>query len=49
MPTKVRCTKVPKIGLSDQFPTIVVNKGSFGTKNIHTTIEFDKDKLLEDL
>ncbi len=50
--TKVRCTKVPKIGLSDHFPTIVVYKGSFGIKNMHITIkfrsykEFDKDTLL---
>ncbi len=49
VPTKVRCTKVPKIGLSDHFTTIVVYKDSFGTKIMHTTIklrsykEFDKD------
>ncbi len=55
VPTKVRCTKVPKIGLSDHFPTIVVYKDSFGTKNMHTTIkcrsykECDKDTFLEDL
>ncbi len=40
VPTKVRCTKVPIIGLSDHFPTIIVYKDSFGTKSMQTTIKF---------
>ena len=46
---------MPKIGLSDHFPTCIVMKGSFGKKHSHTTIRyrtyknFDQAKLLEDL
>ncbi len=35
IPEKVRCTKVAKIGISDDFPTIAVFKDSFGNKHTH--------------
>ncbi len=31
-PDKVRCTKVPKIGISDHYPTVVVYKDTFTIK-----------------
>ena len=54
-PSKVRCTKIPKIGISDHYPTIVVYRDSFGYKNMHTSIkyrsykDFNKDTFLQDL
>ncbi len=52
---KVRCTKDPKIGISDHSPTVVVYKDNFGRKGTHITIKyrseknFDKDNYLLDL
>ncbi len=37
-PDKVRCTKVPQIGISDHYPTVVVYKDTFGRKHAHITI-----------
>ncbi len=54
-PDKVRCTKVPKICISDHYPTVVVYKDTFGIKHTHITIKyrreknFDKDNFLLDL
>ncbi len=54
-PDKVRSTKVPKIGISDHYPTVVGYKDTFGRKHTHTTIKyrsennFDKDNFLLDL
>ncbi len=54
-PDKVRCTKVPKIGISDHYPTVVVYKDTFGRKHTHTTIKyrseinFDKHNFRLDL
>ncbi len=54
-PDKVRYTQVPKIGISDHYPTILVYKDTFGRKHIHITIKyrseknFDKDNFLHDL
>ncbi len=36
-PDKVRCTKVPKIGTSDHYPTVVAYKDPFRIKHIHIT------------
>ena len=53
--TKVSAVKVPKIGLSDHYPTCVVFKDGFGTKHCHTSIKyrsfknFDEKQFLEDL
>ncbi len=53
--TKVRAVKVPKIGLSDHYPTCVVFKENFGSKHRHTSIKyrsfknFDQDKFFNDL
>ena len=53
--TKVRAVKVPKIGLSDQYPTCVVFKENFGHKHSHTSVNyhlfknFDQDMFLDDL
>jgi hypothetical protein len=47
--------KVPKIGLSDHYPTCVVFKENFGSKYRHTSIKyrsfknFDQDKFFNDL
>ncbi len=54
-PDKVRCTKVQKIGISDNYPTVVVYKDTFGRKHTHITIKYrseknvDKDNILHDL
>ena len=40
VPCKVRTTKVPKIGISDHFPTCFVLKSSFGMKHIHTKLKY---------
>ena len=51
---KVRAVKVPKIGLSDHYPTCVVFKEDFGSHR-HTNIKYrsfknvDQDKFLNDL
>ncbi len=44
-PDKVGCTKVPKIGISDHYPTVVVYKDTFGRKHTHTTIKYRSEKL----
>ncbi len=33
------CTKVPKIDISDHYPTVVVYKDTFGRKHTHITIQ----------
>ena len=54
-PAKVRNVDVPKIGLSDHYPTCVVFKNNFGTKRCHSTIKyrsfknFDQKQFLDDL
>ncbi|CAB4032557.1 Hypothetical predicted protein [Paramuricea clavata] len=39
VPHKIRSVKVPRIGISDHYPTCVVFKDSFGRKHSHTTIK----------
>ena len=52
---KVRAGKVPKIGLSDHYPTCAVFKENFDYKHSHTSMKyrsfknFDQDMFLEDL
>ncbi len=52
---KVRSTKVPKIGISDHYPTVVVYKDTFRRKNTHIIIKyrseknFDRNNFLLDL
>ena len=52
---KVRAVKVPKLGLSDHYPTCIVMKDGFGTKHCHTSIKyrsfknFEEKQFLEDL
>ena len=52
---KVRAVKVPKLGLSDHYPTCIVFKDGFGTKHCHTSIKyrsfknFKEKRFLEDL
>ncbi len=43
-PDKLRCTKVPNIGISDHYPTVVVYKDIFGRKNTHITIKYKSEK-----
>ena len=40
VPHKIRSVKVPRIGLSDHYPTCIVFKESFGRKHSHTTIKY---------
>ncbi len=43
-PDKVRCTKVPKIGISDHYPSVVVYKDTFRRKHNHSTIKYRSEK-----
>ena len=45
---KVRAVKVPKIGLSDHYPTCAVFKDGFGTKHCHTSIKYRSFKNLDE-
>ncbi len=51
----MRCTKVPKIGISDHYPRVVVYKDTFGWKHTHITVKyrsetnFNNDNCLHDL
>ncbi|CAB4017336.1 Hypothetical predicted protein [Paramuricea clavata] len=44
---KVRAVKVPKIGLSDHYPTCVVFKDGFGSKHCHTSIKYRSFKYFD--
>ncbi len=46
MPDKVRYTKVPKIGISDHYPTVIVYRDTFGIKHTHVTIKYRSEKTL---
>ncbi len=44
-PDKMRCTKVPKIGISDHYPTeVVYKKDIFGEKHTHVTNKYRSEK-----
>ncbi len=45
-PDKVRSIKVPKISLSDHYPTVVVYKDTFGRRHTHITIKYRSEKKL---
>ncbi len=47
-PDKVRCTKVPKTGISDHYPTVVVYKDTFRRKHTHITIKYRSEKNLDE-
>ena len=44
---KVRTVKVPKLGLSDHYPTCIAFKDGFGTKHCHTNIKYRSFKNLK--
>ncbi len=43
----MRCTKIPKIGISDHCPTVVIYKDTFGRKYTHITIKYRSEKNID--